>query len=76
MRRLKVSEARSHLERWKLVAEAEAVELRAMSVEVKLRQLAAMMASRSLFPESDGGMPDPELRRIWASIRRAQSDGG
>lgn len=76
MNRLKASEARRYLERWKLVAAAEAAELQATPVEIKLRQLASLMASRSLFPEAGNAMPDPELRRRWAAIRRVQGGGG
>jgi hypothetical protein len=66
---IEASDARRYLERWKLVAAAEAAELQATPVVTKLRQLASLMASRALFPEDGSSMPDPELHRRWAAIR-------
>jgi hypothetical protein len=40
-------DARQHLERWKLAEEREITELRNTPIEIKARQLAALMASRT-----------------------------
>lgn len=67
-------QARSYLNRWKLVREIETLELRNASLEVKARQLVVLMASRGLFGE------DPQrekeiavVRQRWARIREALS---
>ena len=65
-------DARAYFERWELVRDAEAAELRRATIETKLQQLAALMASRHLF----GADPDREaqvneVREKWASLRRA-----
>lgn len=75
MSRLRPKDARAYLRRWQLVEEMEAAELRATPIEIKLRQLAALMGSRGLFPDGDvqGRLPDDELRRTWDTIRRAQA---
>jgi len=66
------AEARAYLRRWELVKEIELIELRRTSMDVKLRQLSALMASRGLFG------PDPErekgvllVRERWACLRQA-----
>jgi hypothetical protein len=64
-------EVRAYFERWELVGEAEARELRGTPIETKLRQLAALMASRHIFPTD----PDREagiqaVRERWAHLRR------
>ena len=41
-------DARRYLDRWKLVEEREIAELRNTPIEVKARQLGALMASRVL----------------------------
>jgi hypothetical protein len=64
-------EARAYFKRWELVREAEAAELRRASIETKLRQLAALMASRHLFgPEPDREAQVQEVRDRWARLRR------
>jgi hypothetical protein len=42
-------DARACAKRWALVQEREAAELRRASMDTKLRQLSALMASRDLF---------------------------
>jgi hypothetical protein len=65
-------EARQYLERWKLVEEREITELRETSVEIKAKQLSALMASRNLFredPERERGVRQVQAR--WARLRKA-----
>lgn len=68
-------EAHDYLDRWKLVRELEADELRNASLETKLQQLAVLMGSRGLF--SNDVHRDERVREVrdrWASIRRAFYD--
>ena len=63
-------EARVFLGRWKLVREQEILELRCTSMETKLKQLSALMASRQIF----GMDPDRErdaqaVRERWVKLR-------
>jgi hypothetical protein len=65
-------QARSYFERWKLVGEVEAAELQRTSMDTKLRQLAALMASRRVFgPEPDRGEQIELVRERWARLRQA-----
>jgi len=65
-------QARSYFSRWDLVREVEATELQRTSMETKLRQLAALMASRHLFaPDPDRETQICELRERWARLRKA-----
>jgi hypothetical protein len=57
------AEARAYLERWALVEEFEIAERRAASMETKLQQLSALMASRDIFAE------DPEREKKDRTIR-------
>jgi len=52
MARITAEQARDYLARWRQVAEAESRELQSTSMDMKLRQLAAMFASARYFPES------------------------
>jgi len=66
------TEARAYFKRWELVKEIELVELRRTSMDVKLRQLSALMASRGLFgvdPERENGVQ--LVRDRWAYLRQA-----
>ncbi len=64
-------EAQDYIERWRLVRELEAVELQRTPIEAKLRQLAALMASRHLFgPEPDREKEIAEVRDRWARLRQ------
>jgi hypothetical protein len=64
-------EARDYIQRWDLVREIEAAELRRTPIETKLRQLAALMASRHLFgPEPDRERRLCEVRDRWARLRQ------
>ena len=65
-------QARAFFERWKLVQEVEAAELRRASMDSKLKQLAALMESRKTF----GFDPEREtqaqtVRERWERIRQA-----
>jgi hypothetical protein len=65
-------DARRYLERWKLVEEQEITELRNTPIEVKARQLGALMASRNLFredPDRERGVREAQAR--WARFRKA-----
>jgi hypothetical protein len=66
------TEAQAYFKRWELVKEIELVELRRTSMDVKLRQLSALMASRGLFgvdPERENGVQ--LVRDRWACLRQA-----
>jgi hypothetical protein len=66
------SEAQAYLQRWELVKEIELIELRRTSMDVKLRQLSALVASRGLFgvdPERENGVQ--LVRDRWACLRQA-----
>lgn len=72
MARITPNEARSFLERWALMSEAELLQLRRTPPETKLRQLAALMASRHLFgPEPDREEGVRVVRERWARLRQA-----
>ena len=66
------TEAQAYFKRWELVKEIELVELRRTSMDVKLRQLSALMASRGLFgvdPERESSVQ--LVRDRWACLRQA-----
>ena len=66
------AEAQAYFERWELVKEIELAELRRTSKDTKLRQLSALMASRSLFgvdPERENGVQ--LVRDRWARLWQA-----
>lgn len=68
-------QARSYLDRWKLVHEAEVQELRNASLDIKARQLAVLMASRDLFKaDVEREMEVDAIRERWALIRGAVRD--
>lgn len=67
------AEAQAYFKRWDLVKEIELAELRRTSMDVKLRQLSALMASRSLFgvdPERENGMQfvRDQWTRLWQAL--------
>lgn len=65
-------DAHNYLNRWNLVREVEARELRGASMEIKARQLAVLMASRDLFnPDQARDQEIIDVRERWAKIRRA-----
>jgi hypothetical protein len=66
------AEAQAYFKRWDLVKEIELAELRRTSMDTKLRQLSALMASRSLFgvdSERENGMQ--LVRDRWARLWQA-----
>ena len=66
------AEAQAYFKRWDLVKEIELAELRRTSMDTKLRQLSALMASRGLFgvdPERENGMQ--VVRDRWARLWQA-----
>jgi hypothetical protein len=70
--RVTPDEARAYLKRWVLVQEREAAELRRTSIDIKLRQLSALMASRDLFGKEPDREPNVHaVRERWARLRRA-----
>jgi hypothetical protein len=72
MTAITAAEARAYFKRWELVKEIELIELRRTSMDVKLRQLSALMASRGLFgvdPERENGLQ--LVRDRWARLRQA-----
>jgi hypothetical protein len=67
MASITTAEAQAYSKRWELLKEIELAELRSTSIDTKLRQLSALMASRSLFgadPEREGGIQ--LVRDRWA----------
>lgn len=65
-------QARAFFERWKLVREVEAAELRRTSMDSKLRQLAALMESRAAFgPDPQRESETEAVRERWMRIRQA-----
>jgi uncharacterized protein YabN with tetrapyrrole methylase and pyrophosphatase domain len=70
--RITREEARAFRRRWEAINAAEREELRAMSMEDKLRQLAALMASRELFSWTDEMRnEEAEVRERWDRLRKA-----
>jgi hypothetical protein len=68
------AEAHAYCNRWELVKEIELIELRRTSMDIKLRQLSALMASRSLFaadPEREIGVQ--RVRDRWARLGQVLS---
>jgi hypothetical protein len=66
------AEAQAYFKCWELVKEFELAELRRTSMDTKLRQLSALMASRSLFgvdPERENGVQ--LVRDRWARLWQA-----
>jgi hypothetical protein len=68
------AEAQAYCNRWESVKEIELIELRRTSMDIKLRQLSALMASRDLFvvdPDRESGVQ--LVRDRWALLRQALS---
>jgi hypothetical protein len=65
-------QARSYFSRWDLAREMETKELQRTSIETKLQQLAALMASRHLFaPDANRETQADQVRERWARLRTA-----
>lgn len=64
-------DAQAYLARWRLVREAELAELRRTPMDIKLRQLAALMASRGLFnADPDSDLQAQQVRERWVRLRQ------
>lgn len=64
-------EARAYADRWAAMEAFELEELRRTSIETKLLQLAALMASRDLFaPDSARDKGVLEVRERWLRLRQ------
>lgn len=67
-------DASNYLNRWNLVREAEATELRGTTMDVKARQLAVLMASCELFaPDRTRDAEISDVRARWSHIRSTLS---
>ena len=65
-------QARAYRRRWQLVNAAERAELRSAGYDVKLRQLAALMASVEALGWSEALQAEEEaVRQRWRRLRRA-----
>lgn len=72
MRKMTPEDARAYLTRWQLLRDVEAAELRRTSMDVKLQQLAALVAARDVFgPEPEREMQIRAVRERWAHLRQA-----
>jgi hypothetical protein len=72
MAAITTTEAKSYLARWESVEAMKLAALRRTSMEVKLVQLAALMASRELFcVDSERETGVQLVRDRWARVRRA-----
>jgi hypothetical protein len=70
MKRISSDEAKGYLARWSVASEAERRELRETPMEVKLTQLAALMASAGLFQDPGRTSSKEDVRARWVTIRR------
>ena len=73
MASITAGEAQAYFKRWELVKEIEIAELRRTSMDTKLHQLSALMASRNLFavdPERENGLQLVRARwaRLWQAL--------
>lgn len=65
------AEAQAFRERWRTVNEAEVEELCATPIEVKARQLAALMVSAKQMEWAETlAAEEAEVRQIWARLRK------
>jgi hypothetical protein len=63
-------QAAEYLDRWASVAQQEREELQGTSIEVKLRQLGALLASCHLLPPLDADdRGEDDVRQRWNLIR-------
>src|SRR5271167_814200 len=70
-------QARAFLDRWKLVSELGAGELRESSMEMRLRRLSALVGSRQLFDaDPNRERRGEEVRKRWLRIRKTLDDSG
>lgn len=68
-------QARAYVRRWELVNEREREELRAMTIDEKLRQVAMLMASaKALGWDERLDAEDAEVRERWRLLRERLKD--
>jgi len=73
---LSSDQAREYVRRWRHANCREAEELREAEPELKLRQLAALVASRDLFPADPLREQDAQaIRERWKKLRFALAGG-
>jgi len=61
---------RAYAERWRILRATARSELRAMSMQDKLRRLAALMSSAAIFDRRHLDAEDSAARRRWARLQR------
>lgn len=72
IRRLSKAEAIAFRNRWKLVNEREAEELRSTSAEVRLQQFNTLLGWAHQLGWTEAlGEGEAEVRRRWAQLRKA-----
>jgi hypothetical protein len=65
------SDALAYLNRWSMVHDAERDRLRTTPLEIKVKQLASLMESRTLFGEDPKREQEViEVRNRWARLRK------
>ena len=72
---ISAADALAYQTRWKSVNQMEIAELRNTSMEMKLRQLASLMASREMFgidPQRERATE--QIRERWVQLRQALSE--
>jgi hypothetical protein len=69
------TEANAYLARWREVNRQEAADLRATPLDIKFRQLCALMASRAVVPaDPDRGANAALVAERWNRIRTYYGD--
>jgi hypothetical protein len=69
------TEANAYLARWREVNRQEAADLRATPLDIKFRQLCALMASRAVVPaDPDRGASAALVAERWNRIRTYYGD--
>lgn len=75
MARITPTQAAAYLARWRDVSRQEAADLRATPVDVKFRQLCALLESRAIFPaDPDRDARPAALVARWGRIRKHYGD--
>jgi hypothetical protein len=68
------ADAQAYLDRWSMVRDAERVQLQTTPLEIKVKQLAALMESRELFGSDPKREQEiEEVRTRWALLRKVLS---
>jgi Fe-S-cluster formation regulator IscX/YfhJ len=72
MKVISPEQAKAYLSRWQLVRQAEEAELERTSVDVKFRQLAALMTTQDAFADDPQRQAEIQaVRERWARLREA-----